>query len=46
MTHRYPLFIAALAVSLAGCVERGDWKPAKLLAPQGLTAQRTLARHQ
>jgi NodT family efflux transporter outer membrane factor (OMF) lipoprotein len=43
MTHRHPLFIAALAVSLVGCVDRGDWKPAKQLAPQGLTAERSLA---
>ena len=34
--------LAALAI-LAGCVDRGDWKPAPKLAPQALTADRALA---
>jgi NodT family efflux transporter outer membrane factor (OMF) lipoprotein len=34
--------VAALAL-LAGCVERGDWKPAPQLAPQALTADRALS---
>ena len=32
-----------LAATLAGCVERGDWKPAPRLEPQGLAAQRSLS---
>jgi len=32
-----------LAASLAGCVDRGDWKPAPRLEPQALGAQQTLA---
>ncbi|MGH8266167.1 MAG: TolC family protein, partial [Steroidobacteraceae bacterium] len=34
---------AALALSLAGCVARGDWKPAPQLDPATLTARRALA---
>ena len=35
--------LALAAASLAGCVGRGDWKPAPRLEPQSLTAQQTLA---
>ena len=41
MSNRY--FLAVLGLSLAGCVDRGDWKPAPQLAPQSLKAERTLA---
>lgn len=45
MTSRFsslalPLILAA---GLAGCVERGGWKPAPRLEPQTLTAERALA---
>ena len=42
MTTRTLLSAASLAVLLAGCVDRGDWKPAPQLAPQSLGAARTL----
>ena len=32
-----------LAAGLAGCVERGGWKPAPRLEPQALAAQQALA---
>jgi NodT family efflux transporter outer membrane factor (OMF) lipoprotein len=43
MTTRTPrlALLAALALG-AGCVDRGDWKPAPRLAPQALAASRTL----
>ncbi len=41
MTHRITL-MTLLAVALAGCVDRGGWKPAPQLAPQSLSASRTL----
>ena len=37
------LAAAALALALAGCVDRGEWKPAAALAPQSLRADRALA---
>src|ERR1700674_2716943 len=43
MSTRNIVLVAALAASLAGCVERGDWKPAPKLEPQGLSAQQALA---
>ncbi len=48
MTHRSrrsraALAGAALVLALSGCVARGDWKPAAQLAPESLSAQRTLA---
>jgi NodT family efflux transporter outer membrane factor (OMF) lipoprotein len=43
MSTRSIVLGVALAASLAGCVERGDWKPAAQLQPQGLGAQQTLA---
>ena len=43
MTRRIPLLLATLALALAGCVERGGWKPAPQLQPQTLAADRTLA---
>jgi NodT family efflux transporter outer membrane factor (OMF) lipoprotein len=48
-THSSPfarlmvLGLGALAVLLAGCVDRGGWKPAPKLAPQAVTADRALA---
>ena len=36
-------FATMLSVALAGCVSRGDWKAAHTLAPQGLSADRSLA---
>jgi NodT family efflux transporter outer membrane factor (OMF) lipoprotein len=47
-THRSPFAtlivpgLAALAMLLAGCVDRGGWRPAAQLAPQALTADRAL----
>src|ERR1700756_6060540 len=45
MTSRFsPLALPViLAAGLAGCVERGGWKPAPRLEPQTLTAQHALA---
>src|SRR6266853_1743000 len=43
MSTRYSILAATLAASLAGCVDRGDWKPAPKLEPQALGAQQTLA---
>jgi NodT family efflux transporter outer membrane factor (OMF) lipoprotein len=40
MSTRIALLCTALA--LAGCVERGNWKPAPQLAAQDLSSQRTL----
>ena len=36
-------FGAVLLLTLSGCVERGDWKPAAQLAPAQLTTTRALA---
>src|ERR1700751_6166272 len=50
MTARQLPFVLALTVplgcaaALAGCVGRGDWKPAPRVEPQALTAQQTLAK--
>jgi NodT family efflux transporter outer membrane factor (OMF) lipoprotein len=41
VTHRITLMML-LAVVLAGCVDRGGWKPAPQLTPQSLSASRTL----
>src|SRR6202165_1297307 len=43
MSTRNIVLVATLAALLAGCVERGDWKPAPKLEPQALSAQQTLA---
>lgn len=43
MSSRIALISPALALVLAGCIDRGDWKPAPQLTPQGLAAQRALA---
>ena len=43
MSTRNTVLAATLAASLAGCVDRGDWKPAPRLEPQALSAQQTLA---
>src|SRR3982074_3168138 len=43
MSTRSIVLGGTLAASLAGCVERGDWKPAAQLQPQALGAQQTLA---
>lgn len=42
MSMRRLTVALTLAATLAGCVERGDWKPAPRLEPQGLAAQRSL----
>src|SRR5256885_5321465 len=44
MSTRNILLAATLAASLAGCVERGDWKPAPRLEPRSLGAQVAGAR--
>ena len=44
MTVRQPRLLFTLTFAcLAGCVGRGDWKPAPRLEPPSLTAQQTLA---
>jgi NodT family efflux transporter outer membrane factor (OMF) lipoprotein len=43
MTLRNPVIPLFLALSLAGCVDRGGWKPAPQVAPQTLAASQTLA---
>ena len=43
MTTRLTLVAAGLAAALAGCVDRGGWKPAPQLAPQALGTEHTLA---
>src|ERR1700694_1131617 len=43
MSTRNIVLVATLAALLAGCVERGDWKPAPQLEPQALSAQQALA---
>ena len=43
MTTRIPFLLATLTLALAGCVDRGGWKPAPQLQPQALAADRTLA---
>src|ERR1700732_1830227 len=43
MSTRNTVLAATLTASLAGCVDRGDWKPAPRLEPQALSAQQTLA---
>ena len=44
MSTRNIVLAATLAASLAGCVERGDWKPAPRLEPRSLGAQVAGAR--
>jgi NodT family efflux transporter outer membrane factor (OMF) lipoprotein len=43
MTTRSSLLAALVAVALAGCVDRGDWKPTSQLEPQSLDTHQTLA---
>ena len=43
MSTRIPLLLATLALALAGCVDRGGWKPAPQLQPQALAADHALA---
>src|SRR2546427_381858 len=43
MSTRNIVLAATLAASLAGCVDRGDWKAAPRLEPQALGAQQALA---
>jgi NodT family efflux transporter outer membrane factor (OMF) lipoprotein len=43
MKNRFALIAPALAAAVAGCIDRGDWKPAPQLTPQGLASQRALA---
>jgi NodT family efflux transporter outer membrane factor (OMF) lipoprotein len=43
MIRRSVLLTSLAAVALAGCVDRGNWKPAPALAPQALTTDHTLA---
>src|SRR5207244_9464337 len=43
MSTRNIVLAATLAASLAGCVERGDWKAVPRLEPQALGAQQALA---
>lgn len=43
MTHRTILLVTVLALALAGCVDRGGWKPATQRTPQSLEATRSLA---
>jgi NodT family efflux transporter outer membrane factor (OMF) lipoprotein len=41
--QRIVLLAPILTVALAGCIDRGGWQAAPQLAPQALTASRTLA---
>jgi len=43
MSTRLSIIAPIAALALAGCVDRGGWRPAPQLAPQALTADRTLA---
>jgi len=43
MTDRTILLVTVLALALAGCVDRGGWKPATQRAPRSLEAARSLA---
>jgi NodT family efflux transporter outer membrane factor (OMF) lipoprotein len=43
MIRRTVFLTSLVALALAGCVDRGDWKPAPQLAPHGLSADRALA---
>src|ERR1700674_1782827 len=43
MSTRDTVLVATLAASLAGCVDRADWKPAPKLEPQALSAPQALA---
>jgi NodT family efflux transporter outer membrane factor (OMF) lipoprotein len=43
MNRRMALLLSVAAVALAGCVDRGNWKPAPQLAPPALGAEHTLA---
>src|ERR1700730_14788223 len=43
MSTRNTVLVTTLAAALAGCVDRGDWKPAPKLEPQALGAQQALA---
>jgi len=43
MSTRNTVLAATLAASLAGCVDRADWKPAPRLEPQALSAPQALA---
>jgi NodT family efflux transporter outer membrane factor (OMF) lipoprotein len=43
MTMRSRLVIPLFLVLLAGCVDRGGWQPARQLAPQEVSAERTVA---
>ena len=42
-SRRMALVLSLLGVALAGCVDRGDWKPAAQIDPQALTSEHTLA---
>jgi NodT family efflux transporter outer membrane factor (OMF) lipoprotein len=42
MISRIALVIPVLALTLAGCVDRGNWKPAPQLAPESLASAQTL----
>src|SRR5215472_1757834 len=46
MSTRVSFLVPIAAVALAACVDRGGWQPAPQLAPQALTADRTLAQAQ
>ena len=42
MTHRTILLLTGVALALAGCVDRGGWKPAVQRTPQSLATTRSL----
>ena len=42
MIHRTILLLTGVALALAGCVDRGGWKPATQRTPQSLEATRSL----
>ncbi len=43
MPRRTALVLCFFSLALAGCVDRGGWKPAAQLEPHALTAEKTLA---
>jgi len=43
MPRRVALVLPAISLALAGCVDRGDWKPAAQIEPRALNTEHTLA---
>ena len=43
MLRRTALVLPFMSLALAGCVDRGDWKPAAQIEPRALNTEHTLA---